>query len=149
VRDSAFVKERAEKIRGAGKRTAEGIVKIGQWLTEANTHLSHGQWLPWLKAEFGWSQQSANNFTRVYEKFKLLKFSNLRIDPSALYLLAARTTPELATKQVIERAEKGEPMTRAKVLEAPPAPRRRQRPSESYDWSLGSGCLPGGPSQWF
>jgi Protein of unknown function (DUF3102) len=44
-----------------------------RWLTEAKAKLPHGRWLPWLKMEFGWSQQSANNFIQVYKKFKLRK----------------------------------------------------------------------------
>jgi hypothetical protein len=39
----AFGKERETLIREAAKRTAQGIVLIGQWLTEVKDRLPHGQ----------------------------------------------------------------------------------------------------------
>jgi hypothetical protein len=36
-------------LREMAKRTAQGIVLIGQWLSEAKQQLPHGDWLPWLK----------------------------------------------------------------------------------------------------
>jgi Protein of unknown function (DUF3102) len=108
-------KEREERIRDTAKLTAQGIVKIGQWLTEAKARPKHGKWLPWLKASFGWSQPTTFNFMQVYERFKLSTFDNLRIDVSALYLIAAKATPEPVVQEVIKRAKAGEPMTRAKA----------------------------------
>lgn len=113
----AFVKERALLIHQTARRTAEGIVQIGKWLTEVKEKLDHGQWLPWLKSEFGWSQPTAFRFMQVYEAFKLSNLNNLVIDVSALYLIAAPSTPKPVVKEVIKRAERGEPMTRAKALE--------------------------------
>jgi hypothetical protein len=55
-----------------------------------------------------------DNFIHVYERFQLLNFSNLEIGVSALYLIAAPSTLEPVVQEVIERAEKGEPMTRTK-----------------------------------
>jgi hypothetical protein len=113
----AFVKERETLIREMAKRTAQGIVLIGQWLTEVKEQLPHGEWLPWLKDEFGWSRMTAERFMQVHEKFKMHNLCNLEIDVSALYLIAAPSTPDIVVHEVIERAEKGEPMTRAKAEE--------------------------------
>jgi hypothetical protein len=121
----AFVKERETLIREMAKRTAQGIVLIGQWLTEVKERLPHGEWLPWLKTEFGWSQPTAWRFMNVYEQFKLCNLNNLEIDVSALYLIAAPSTPEPVVREVIQRAEKGEPMTRAKAEEVLEDYRRR------------------------
>jgi hypothetical protein len=115
--DRGYVKERALRIRDAAKRTAEGIIRIGQWLTEAKARLKHGQWLPWLESEFGWSQKTAWNFMQVYESIKLETVTNLPIDVSALYLIAAPKTPEPVRQEIIKRAEAGESMTRAKAVE--------------------------------
>ncbi len=115
--DRGFVKGRAVLIRETAKRTAEGIVLIGQWLTEAKARIPHGQWLPWLKTEFGWALRTAQNFMRVYEQSKNANFANLDIDVSALYLIAAPKTPELVRNEVIERARNGEPMSRAKAVD--------------------------------
>src|SRR5262245_16566622 len=116
--DRAYVKQRAEMIRETAKRTAQGIVLIGQWLTEAKTKLGHGNFLPWLKTEFGWSRQTAVSFMQVFECVKCQNFGHLEaIDVSALYLIAAPKTPEPVRAEVIRRAQNGEPMTRAKAIE--------------------------------
>jgi hypothetical protein len=83
-----------------------------------NERLTHGQWLPWLKAEFGWSRQTAVSFMQVCELVKCQNFGHLEVDVSCLYLIAAPSTPEPVQREVIERATRGEPMTRAKAVEA-------------------------------
>ncbi len=40
--------------------------------------MKHGEWLPWLKDEFGWSRQTAERYMQVAEAFsKKLMVSNL------------------------------------------------------------------------
>ena len=56
--------------------------------------LKHGQFLDWIEREFAWSQQHASRFMHVHEQFKLRNLSNLEIDVSALFLIAAPSTPE-------------------------------------------------------
>jgi hypothetical protein len=85
----AFVKE---LIREVAKRTVQGIVLIGQWLSEVKEQLPHGEWLPWLKSQFGWTDCTARRFMSVYDAFKSDNLSNLEIDVSALYLIAAPST---------------------------------------------------------
>lgn len=117
VEDRGFVKERAEKIRETAKRTAQGIIQIGQWLTEVKRKLDHGQWYPWLHTEFGWSVDTAQRLMNVTEFVKSRNLRHLEIDVSALYLIAAPKTPEPVVQEVIRRAEAGEPMTHAKAKE--------------------------------
>jgi hypothetical protein len=113
--DSGFLAERAQHIREAAKRTAQGIVLIGQWLGEAKGRLKHGQWLPWLQTEFGWSENTARRFMQVYELVKSSKLVDLEIDVSALYLIAAPKTPQPVRAAIIERAQTGEPISYAKA----------------------------------
>jgi hypothetical protein len=113
----SFVKERALLIHDAAKKTAQGIILIGQWLSEVKERLGHGGWMRWLNAEFGWSWDTADRFIRVYENLKIRNLRNLEIDISALYLITAPKTPEPVRQEVIERAQSGEPMTRAKAVE--------------------------------
>jgi hypothetical protein len=115
--DRGRVKERAVMIHKEARRTAQGIVKIGQWLTEVKETLGHGQWLPWLKGEFGWSADSAERFMRVFELVKFRNLRNLNIDASALYLIAKPSTLEPVRREVVERAKRGEPITHAKARE--------------------------------
>ena len=105
--------------------TAAGIVQIGQYLTEVKGRLKHGKFQDGIAREFSWSDNSARNFMHVYERFKNRNFRNLEIDVSALYLIAAPSTPEHVVQVVIERARSGEPMTRAKAEEVLEDYRRR------------------------
>jgi Protein of unknown function (DUF3102) len=115
VEDRGYVKERAVKIRATAKKTAKGIIMIGQWLTEAKAKLPHGAWLPWLRTEFGWSERTARRFMQVAEACKSATVADLDIDVSTLYLVTSPKTPEPVVKEIIKRAEKGEPMTKAKA----------------------------------
>jgi hypothetical protein len=50
--------------------------------------LAHGQWVKWLRDEFAWTDRTARNMMSVAERFKSENVSDLRIDISALYVLA-------------------------------------------------------------
>jgi len=66
-------------------------------LIAAKKEMDHGEWIPWLKDNFGWSRQTANNYMRVAEAFKLPTVGNLKdmkIEARALYLLSAPTVPD-------------------------------------------------------
>lgn len=113
-----LLRERAEQIRGLARVTASGIVEIGKYLTEVKAKLPHGQFLKWVRTEFGWTDRHARRFMEVYGHVKSDKLSNLSIDVSALYLIAAPSTPELVRAEVIHRAENGEHVShrRARAL---------------------------------
>jgi hypothetical protein len=46
--------------------------------------VGHGGWLPWLKTEFGWHENTALNFVRVYEMSKSTKLCGFR-PPAAFW----------------------------------------------------------------
>lgn len=107
---SHFVQQQTGEIKVLMKQTVQGILAIGLKLLEVKHKLKHGKFGDWLAAEFEWSQDTASNFMRVAERFgnnpKISEFA-----PSALYLLAARSTPELARVEAIARASAGEQIT--------------------------------------
>src|SRR5262249_62154822 len=45
--------------RPGGGRTIEDIIAVGNELLAVNEALPHGQFIPWLGAEFGWTKQTA------------------------------------------------------------------------------------------
>jgi hypothetical protein len=101
----------ATAIRALGKQTVDNVIEIGRRLTEAKRMLGHGSWLPWLKHEFGWTDQTARNFMLLHEfagKPEFKKFLNLNLPVSTLYLLAAPSTPDLAKSEIIDRTAAGE-----------------------------------------
>src|ERR1700730_71195 len=101
----------ADTINTLRKRAASDIIEIGQRLIEAKAIAGHGNWLPWLEKEFGWTDQTARNYMQVYECAKSQNFLNLDLPVSALYLLAAPSTPPEAVETVINRAKAGEKVT--------------------------------------
>lgn len=108
--EALFVQQQTGEIQALMKRTAESIVAIGQGLIAVKECLKHGCFSAWLKAEFDWSTDTAQRFMRVAQVFagkpQIAVFA-----PSALYILAAPSTPEAATKEAIARAEVGESIT--------------------------------------
>jgi hypothetical protein len=108
----------AAMIRRLGKRVLEDIVHIGCRLKEAKDIVGHGGWGKWLQTEFGWSEDTAQNFMRVYGLSKNRNFRDLEIAPSALYLLAKPSTPEAVRDKVFDAAEAGEKITVKDIKEA-------------------------------
>ena len=101
-----FVKEKTGEIHTLMRRTAQDIINIGQKLIEIKKRLGHGQYRKWIKAEFNWGKSTANSFENVARRFANVQ--NLDIfAPSALYELAAPSTPESAREEAISLAQAG------------------------------------------
>ena len=85
----------AERIKLRLKRTVEDIIEIGRELTAVKNDLPHGQFLPWISTEFEMSEDTAQNFLRVYERFgQKPNNSVFNFKPTILYALAAPSTPD-------------------------------------------------------
>jgi hypothetical protein len=121
------VRTAADRIRERVKKTVEGIIEVGNDLMAVKEALPHGQFLPWLKAEFGWSERSAQNFMSVAERFKSAKIADLPIQPSAAYVLAAPSVPDEAREKAVEKAEAGEEITFAAAREIVAEARKKRR----------------------
>jgi len=103
------VRSSAETIRQQVRNTLENAIKIGEELLAVKGALHHGQFLPWLRAEFGWAERTARNFMAVAEQFgKSAIIADLPIAPTAAYLLAAPSVPDEARQVAVEMAEAGE-----------------------------------------
>jgi hypothetical protein len=96
---SQFVQQQTGEIRALMKRTAQDIIEVGQKLTQVKKKLGHGRFRDWLRSEFQWSVSAATRFMQVSEQFQFVNLSNLDLAPSALYELAAPSTPEAARKK--------------------------------------------------
>jgi Protein of unknown function (DUF3102) len=133
VQTRAVCVEAAEKIRHYGKRAAESIVAIGEELTRVKAVLGHGHWLPWLEAEFGWSESYAKECIQVYEwRQKSPTVGDLGLfQVKALFDIARPSTPEAVREEAIERAASGQRVTHAAVREM--KERGRKRPADADD----------------
>ena len=109
------VQQKTDEIKTLMRRTAQDVFDIGQKLSEIKARLKHGHFGNWLKAEFEWSERTAQNFIRVYESFKSENFADLNFSQTALYVLAA--APEEARLEAIELAkEKAIPLAEVKKI---------------------------------
>ena len=122
------VRSRADRIRERVKKTVEDIIEVGNDLLAVKDALKHGQFSPWLKAEFGWSERTAQNFMSVAERFKSAKIADLPIQPSAAYYLAAASVPDEARQVAVEKAEAGEEITFASAKEIVAEAKKKRRP---------------------
>jgi len=119
VEKRIVVQQRTGEIKERLKRSAQDIWEIGQKLADVRSRLKHGQFEAWLKAEFNWSRRTAYNFISVYETFdQCANLAQLDIATSALYLLAAPSTPETIKEEYIQRAQKGETITHKDLQKA-------------------------------
>jgi hypothetical protein len=70
-------------------RTAADIIEIGRDLIAQKGALGHGNYLAWIEAEFGMSDQTARRFTHVAGTVGGKSNIVLDLPPSVLYALAA------------------------------------------------------------
>jgi hypothetical protein len=108
---SQFVQQQTGEIRALMRLSFESIVQIGQKLKTVKEQLGHGYFRDWLKAEFNWGAWTATKFMQVAERFEGTNYSHLDIAPSALYDLAAPSTPQAAREEALTRAASGESIT--------------------------------------
>lgn len=131
-----IVQQKAVEIRDRMRSAAQAVIEIGERLIDVKERLGHGKFGQWLDAEFQWSADTARNYMNVAERFgqnpKISEFA-----PSALYLLAAPSTPEDARTEAINLAEQGQKITHAVAKQivtthkeqAPPKPKPAAAPA--------------------
>jgi len=112
----SILAEHSTAIRALGKQTVENIIEIGRRLTLCKEMVGHGNWLPWLDHEFGWSADTAERFIQVHTlSDQIPQVAEFTLPISGLYLLAAPSTPEPAKTEILERAAAGEDLPIAEV----------------------------------
>ncbi|SHF04384.1 Protein of unknown function [Kaistia soli DSM 19436] len=113
--DTGSIREAAARIRLRMQRSASDIIEIGRDLHFVKAELGHGKFLAWIEAEFGMSRQSAERFMAVADRFgaKMLTLGNLPV--TALYELAAPSTPDDVVEDVLARAGEGDPTSAVEI----------------------------------
>jgi Protein of unknown function (DUF3102) len=106
------VQQRAREIETIAKRMASDVVEIGGKLAEVKDRLGgNGKFNEWLAAELRWSERAAYNFIAVWQRFNAANFALENVAVSALYLLAAPSTPAEAVEVAKQIADSGEKVT--------------------------------------
>ena len=118
--------EHADVIRFRSKRVVGDVIEIGRRLALVKdgdqargiAGIGHGNWLSWLKREFGWTVMTATRCINVFDMSKSNKLLDLNIPLSGLYLLASPSTPDEVREKVIEQVESGNIQTLKQVEKA-------------------------------
>jgi hypothetical protein len=112
------VQAAAVEIVQAGRRAQDDLMKIGQRLVEVKELLEHGQFQEWCATEFQMTARTARNMMNVAKVFGDKTETVSVLSDSAMYLLAAPSTPEEARVEVIAQAQAaGKTPTKAEVVE--------------------------------
>ena len=116
--DRRTVEEAAVDILANGQRLQQSAVAIGERLQSVKRLLPHGKFGEWCSTEFAMSQKTAENLMNVAREFgdKIETVSILT--DSAMYMLAAPSTPPAARDQAIQEAQDtGKSPTKNRVRE--------------------------------
>lgn len=105
----------ADRIRQRVKSATTDIIAIGKDLIGAKAQLPHGAFLPWLDAEFGWTDRTARNYIRAADLAGSKSETISVLPPSTVYLLAAPSTPEKIRTDIIQEIETGKPVDHRNV----------------------------------
>lgn len=73
---------------------AESIIEVGRELIQQKKDLGHGNFLAWIEAEFGMSQDNAQRYMRIADEFGDNTARVRHLSFSAFAALAAPSTPE-------------------------------------------------------
>jgi hypothetical protein len=104
----ASIRATAETIR---KRMKHSIVATGRDLIKVKAKLEHGTFGRWLEAEFEMTVRTAQNYMRAADLADSKSETVSFLPATALFRLAAPSTPEAARDDVIARLERGEHVT--------------------------------------
>lgn len=131
VEQRNLIMQRTGEIQERLQRSAQDIWEIGQRLADVRDELKHGQFEAWLKAEFNWSRRTAYNFINVYETFgERANLAQLDIASSALYLLAAPSTPQNLREEYLLKAKEGEKITHKELVSDIKQKKQKSNPPE-------------------
>lgn len=113
--DEAAAREDAAIIKTNLRSAAESVITVGQALIRQKSRLPHGMFLPWIEAEFGMSRHSAERFMLVSDAYSQNAHTVRNLNSTALYELAAPSTPPEIRDRVEEMIVDGEKVTAAQI----------------------------------
>jgi hypothetical protein len=115
------LEEATAEIRRRIRRSAEDVLEIGRLLRHVKDDLPRGMWGGWLRVSFDWSERTAQRFIQtssVFDALSAVRTPTEMFEPTAMYLIAAGTTPEQVRWDMVDRANAGEYVTAAVVRAA-------------------------------
>jgi hypothetical protein len=132
--EQQFLEDAAKRIKDRIKVTKENIIEIGRELTAVKERIGHGNFQSWIESEFSWSLKTAERFMQVTDYFttdeKIDIVTILNVDITALYELAAPSTPEEVRSVVADKLRAGDTVTIAEVKELKRVAKEREKAAE-------------------
>ena len=109
-------RDAAGRIQARDASMRRDAIEIGRDLLLVKAQLDHGQFLRWLKAEFDWSERSAQNYMGAAAL--VTKSANVADLPiTTIYKLAAPSTPDATREAIIDRLDAGERLSRREIAD--------------------------------
>jgi hypothetical protein len=100
-----FLRGQAERIRHT---CTVSIIQAGKALIEAKHHLSHGEFVRWVRSEIGIPVRTVQAYMQVAQWVKGKNTAVANLPPSVLYILSGRSTPADFTAKLLDRHAAGE-----------------------------------------
>jgi hypothetical protein len=92
-------------------RTEKDYIATGADLTRIKEKLHHGQWLPWVRAEFWFSISTAERMMGWAALAKTNSSAVTNLGPAVINAIAPKSTPPEIRDRVLAAAEAGEPQS--------------------------------------
>jgi hypothetical protein len=110
-----LAKDAADNIHAYKRRATAAIIEIGKDLNKVKERLGYGPFGDWLREEFDWTERTAQRFMQVAAVFGDKSDIVSDLQPTILYQLSARSTPETIISKVVRQLEAGERLDVAAV----------------------------------
>jgi hypothetical protein len=98
----------ARRVRSRLKNMSSEIIEIGRELRTVKHRLEHGHFLEWVEKQCGLSPRIAQLMMKAAEWAEGRCEIVTHLEPTAIYLLAAPSTPESVREEVLSRLEEGQ-----------------------------------------
>lgn len=108
------VKRMTTEIRVIQDNVCQGMIEIGKRLIEIKKELGHGQWLPYLENELGYTNQTGNRLMKIADEFGNSSISRNIKSSKVIELLSV---PQERRDDFIERCSDIDSMTVKKLRE--------------------------------
>jgi len=88
----------AEQVENNAKATVQKAIDCGRYLTAIKEQVKHGEWLPWLGANWAYSQQTASRYMTIAANYSSMGNLKGAKDVNEALRMIADSKPETAPR---------------------------------------------------
>lgn len=88
------IREEHEACEHDAQSAVERAIRCGEMLTEAKDKVAHGEWLPWLEANFPAAKTTAQGYMRLAQDGNAQRVAHLPVREALAELAEPRSDPE-------------------------------------------------------